>query len=104
MESGIYCDEEKKEIDIFFGGKIGVGTDKGILRENGKEHEIHSLSLNELEETHDVGTDLRDKPVKELPFKIRLIFQDKDIDSINVLIECLEHIIEDKLKKICTTK
>lgn len=104
MESGIYCDEEKKEIDIFFGGKIGVSTEKGILRENGKEHEIYSLSLRELEEAHDVGADLRDKSVKELPLKIRLIFQDKDIDSINILIECLEHIIEDKLKKLCTTK
>lgn len=102
MESGIYCDEEKKEIDVFFGGKIGLGTGKGILRENGKEHEIYSLSLRELEEAHDVGTNLSDKPVKELPLKIRLIFQDKDIDSINVLIKCLEN-IKNELKT-CTTK
>lgn len=38
------------------------------------------------------------------PFKIRLIFQDKDINSINILIECLEHITGNLLKKLCTTK
>ena len=103
MESGIYIDKEKSEIDIFFGGKIGVSTDKGTLRENGKEHEAYSLCLRELEEAHDVGADLRDKSVKELPFKIRLVFQDKDINSANVLIKCLEHIIENGLK-LCTTK
>ena len=103
MKSGIYCDEEKKEIDIFFGGKIGVNTDKGVLRENGKEHEACSLSLGELEEAHDVGADLRGKSVKELPLKIRFIFQDKDMDSVNVLIKCLEN-IKNELKKSCTTK
>lgn len=103
MESGIYCYTEKEEIDIFFGGKIGVGTDKGILRENGKEHEAYSLFFSELEETYDVGTDLRGKSVKEMPFKIRLIFQDKDIDSINVLMKYLEN-IKNELKKSCTTK
>ena len=104
MESGIYCDEEKKEIDIFFGGKIGVSTDKGVLREKGKEYESYSLCLRELEEAYDVGTNLNDKSVKELPFKIRLVFQCKDINSANVLKECLENIIENGLKKSCTTK
>ena len=103
MESGIYCYEEKKEIDIFFGGKIGVSTDKGTLRENGKEHKAYSLCLRELEETHDVGADLRGKSVKELPLKIRFIFQDKDMDSINVLIKLLGN-IKNELKKSCTTK
>lgn len=103
MESRIYIDKEKSEIDIFFGGKIGVSTDKGTLRENGKEHAAYSLCLRELEEAHDVGADLRDKSVKEMPFKIRLVFQDKDINSANVLIKCLEHIIENGLKS-CTTK
>lgn len=103
MESGIYCYEEKKEIDIFFGGKIGVSTGKGTLRENGKGHEVSSLCLRELEETYDVGADLRGKSVKELPLKIRFIFQDKDMDSINVLIKLLEN-IKNELKNSCTTK
>lgn len=103
MESGIYIDKEKSEIDIFFGGKIGVGTEKGILRENGEEHEAYSLFLNELKENHDVGADLRDKPIEVLPFKIRLIFQEGNVNSVNILIKCLES-IKEELKKLCTTK
>lgn len=104
MQSGIYINGEKTEISIFFGGKIGVGTEKGILKENDKEHEVYSLFLQELEEIHEVREDLRGKPVKTLPLKIRLIFRGKDINSVNTLIDCLEHIIEDGLKKLCTTK
>lgn len=104
MQSGIYIDEEKTEINIFFGGEIGVGTEKGTMKEDGKEQEVYALSLQELEEVHDVRKDLRGKPVKVLPFKIRLIFQDKDINSIDILIECLEHITGNILKKLCTTK
>lgn len=103
MQSGIYFDEGKAEINILFGGKIGVGTEKGVLKEYGKEQDAYSLFLQELEEVHDVGEDLRGKPVKVSPFKIRLVFQDKDIDSINVLIKGLEN-IKKGLKKSCTTK
>lgn len=103
MLSGIYCDEENKAINILVGGKIGAGTDIGFFWANGKRHEACSLCLRELEEAYDVGTNLNDKPVKELPLKIRLIFQDKDIDSINILIECLEN-IKNELEKSCTTK
>lgn len=104
MQSGIYIDEEKAEINIFFGGKIGVATEEGTIKENGKEQEAYALTLQELEEVHDVREDLRGKPVKVLPLKIRFIFQDKNINSINVLIECLEHITGNILKKLCTTK
>lgn len=104
MQSGIYINGEKTEISILFGGKIGVGIEKGILKENDKEHEVYSLFLQELEEVHEVREDLRGKPVKAFPFKISLIFKDKDINSVNALIECLEHIMEDGLKKLCTTK
>lgn len=75
-----------------------MGIEKGTMKEDGKEQEVYALSLQELEEAHDVREDLMGKPVKVLPFKIRLIFQDKDINSIDVLIECLEHITGNILK------
>lgn len=103
MQSGIYIDEEKTEINIFFGGKIGVGTEEGTIKEDGKEQEAYALTLQELEEVHDVREDLRGKPVKVLPLKIRFIFQDKDMDSINVLIKHLEN-IKNELKNSCTTR